>query len=588
MKNLKLKWKLLVSYGVIFLFLLILGITSISVMNMMSKKSVEYAEVLVPAVEEIGLARRNMVSVRRYLLNAIIANDTEDYERIRAAMNTDRDSLYASLDAIEKLNPEYAPSIDTVREKLQGVSVYNTQIMELAQDLENSESAEQAYDIYLNTYAPAFTEAADMIVALYDEINVDVADQEKMVKTVKTVAMIVICIIFTLGALSVVLFTLLMLRYILIPARKLLEGSKALARGDFQNASVDYQSEDEFGTLAQEITSVMNRIVFITKDLAMGLQSVSEGKFDAKSSDDSQYEGEYHYLRDSIYHLNRMLSDIMNQIRSASEEVSNGAEQIAHGAQALSQGSTEQASSVQELAATLADISREVNENALLIRDTEQKVQETVLEVSHGTDRMQQMLSAMQNISTTSAEIGKILKSIEAIAFQTNILALNAAVEAARAGSAGKGFAVVADEVRRLAASTAEASKNTSVLITKALQAVEQGTSIADETAASLTRISGIIGQLATQADKVAANSQDQDSALQQISQGIEQISGVIQNNSATAQESAAAGEELSSQAHLLHDLVSRFSVTYNGAPIQPETEYLSDASTAGTVSCKY
>ncbi|MGO5116549.1 MCP four helix bundle domain-containing protein [Candidatus Avoscillospira sp. LCP25S3_F1] len=92
MKNLKLKWKLLVSYGVIFLFLLILGITSLSVINMISKKSVEYAEEIVPVVEEIGLARRNMISVRRYLLNAMIANNAEDYQRIQDAMNTDREA----------------------------------------------------------------------------------------------------------------------------------------------------------------------------------------------------------------------------------------------------------------------------------------------------------------------------------------------------------------------------------------------------------------------------------------------------------------------------------------------------------------
>ena len=121
MKNLKLKWKLLVSYGVIFLVLLVLGITSLSVMNMMSKKSVEYAEEIVPVVEEIGLARRNMVSVRRYLLNAMIANSAEDYQRIQESMNTDREALYASLDTIESTNSDYAASIRSIREKLQGV-----------------------------------------------------------------------------------------------------------------------------------------------------------------------------------------------------------------------------------------------------------------------------------------------------------------------------------------------------------------------------------------------------------------------------------------------------------------------------------
>lgn len=561
MKNLKLKWKLLVSYGVIFLVLLVLGITSLSVMNMMSKKSVEYAKEIVPVVEEIGLARRNMISVQRYLLNAMIANSSEDYQRIQESMNTDREALYASLDTIEAINPDYATSIDSIREKLQGVSQYNAQIMELSQDFENAQAKEQAYDIYLNTYAPAFNEAADMIIALNDDTNQDVASQENLVKEVHTIAVVIVVIILILGLVAVVVFTGLMLRYILTPTKKLLEGSEALARGDFQNASVDYASEDEFGTLATRITGVMGRIVFITKDLQAGLRAMSEGQFNVKSTDDSQYEGEYHYLRDSVYHLINMLTDVMHQIHIASDEVSSGAEQVSNASQALSQGSTQQASSVQELAATLADISQQVDENTRLVDETEHSVKASVAEVSLGTGRMQEMLVAMQNISTTSSEIGKIIKSIEDIAFQTNILALNAAVEAARAGNAGKGFAVVADEVRRLAANTAEASQNTGELISKALQAVENGKSIADETAASLERINTIIGQLAEQAEKVSANSQAQDTAIKQISIGVDQISAVVQNNSATAQESAAASEELSAQANILKELVARFTV---------------------------
>ena len=134
----------------------------------------------------------------------------------------------------------------------------------------------------------------------------------------------------------------------------------------------------------------------------------------------------------------------------------------------------------------------------------------------------------MQNISSTSSEISKIIKNIEDIAFQTNILALNAVVEAARAGTAGKGFAVVADEVRRLAANTADASRSTGELISRSLQAVEDGKTIADETAASFARVNEIIGQLASQSDKVAQNSESQDEAIKQLSVGVEQILSLI------------------------------------------------------------
>ena len=227
MKNLKLKWKLLVSYGIIFLLLLLLGLTSISVLNMMSKKNIEYAEEIVPVVEEIGIARRNMLSVRRYLLNAIIAGDKEDYQRIKEAMTTDREALYSSLDAIETINEEYTPQVETIREKLESVAQYNSEIMTLSENFEDATAKDRAYDIYLNTYAPVFTEAADQIVALNEEIDADVLSQEELVKQVKGIAILIVSLIFLVAVVAVVVCTGLMLRYILVPARKLMEGAKA-------------------------------------------------------------------------------------------------------------------------------------------------------------------------------------------------------------------------------------------------------------------------------------------------------------------------------------------------------------------------
>jgi methyl-accepting chemotaxis protein len=265
------------------------------------------------------------------------------------------------------------------------------------------------------------------------------------------------------------------------------------------------------------------------------------------------------------------LNDMFSEINTASEQVSGGSQQIANGAQSLAQGASEQAASVQQLSAAIAEVSASVKGAAESARNAADMSDGIRNKAERGSEQMHAMMEAVQAINDASQSIGKVIKVIDDIAFQTNILALNAAVEAARAGAAGRGFAVVAEEVRNLAAKSAEAAQDTEALIENSINRAALGVKIAGETNESLVEIvdgiiasSRISGEIAESADR-------QYTAIGEINTGIDQVSHVVQQNSATAEESAAASEELSSQSSMLSGLIGQFKLrNASGAYLPP------------------
>ncbi|MCI9340716.1 MAG: HAMP domain-containing protein [Dorea sp.] len=344
------------------------------------------------------------------------------------------------------------------------------------------------------------------------------------------------------------------------PMKACAERMRLLVEGDLESPVPEAVSQDETGMLTESTAELVTGLSTIIHDIGYLLGELANQNLDIHTQHRDAYVGDFQSILVSMRNLKHELSDILRQINVSADQVSNASSHVSSSAQNLSQGSVEQASSVQELAARISEISNQAKNTASGALDVRQQTHHVGEGVSACNQQMQELMSAMEKIHSRSDEIGKIIKTIEDIAFQTNILALNAAVEAARAGEAGKGFAVVADEVRNLASKSAEASKNTSVLITHSTEAVQTGTEIAQHTADTLLEVVNSIQSMIGSIDQIASVSNEQSDAVSQVNEGINQITSVVQSNSATAEESAAASEQLSAEASSLKRLVEQFT----------------------------
>jgi len=253
----------------------------------------------------------------------------------------------------------------------------------------------------------------------------------------------------------------------------------------------------------------------------------------------------------------KKLTRLMNKVREVSLAFTLQTKQVSDGAQSLASGSAEQADTLQQLSSAIDEVSLKTAENEERTSSAAKLADNIMSDAQKGSEQMEHMISAVDEINKANQDISKVIKVIDDIAFQTNILALNASVEAARAGEAGKGFAVVAEEVRNLAAKSADSAKETSELVANSMKKAELGTQIAAETASSLGEIVTGINDSNKIISEIARSSEEQTSAIEQINRSVNEITRVVRQNSATAGESAAASEEMRGQASVLEELVS-------------------------------
>ena len=401
-------------------------------------------------------------------------------------------------------------------------------------------------------YAPVEGTDGWSIAVTAPQLNYLASTRDAMVINI---AVIVIAIV-----LSTVIALILAIR-ISAPMKACANRMKLLVEGDLDTPMPKITTKDETGMLARSTADLVAGLRTVISDIDFLLNEMANQNLNVHTEHEGVYVGSFRNILFSMRNMKGQLSGAMRQVNHSASEVSDASNQLSASAQMLGQGTTEQASSVEELAARISVISEQVKNTAKGALEARGQTHQTGESVLLCNQKMQNLVEAMQKIQESSDEIEKILKTIDDIAFQTNILALNAAVEAARAGSAGKGFAVVAEEVRNLAGKSAAAAKDTSVLIENSTDAVHMGMEIARNTADVLLEVVNSIQAVVKAIDEIATVSNEQSEAVEQVSEGINQISIVVQNNSATAEESAAASEELSAEATCLKAMVDQFTL---------------------------
>ena len=444
---------------------------------------------------------------------------------------------------------EYAPSVDSEGDTIfQNIaSIENGHYSELRtpEALGGSPVKIRSTDDVARYYTARPVEATGWY--LYSAIPVSIVDAP--VYRQITAAAVVFVVVLVAAAL-LIFFSLRSL--IVRPVKDVTAAANLLARGE-TGMRLDGHYIGEIALLADSFRGMET----FNRQQTEWLEHIAAGDLTV----DIETRGQGDRIGHAILRMLDKLNAMFANINTSTHQVALGSRQIADGAQALAQGATEQASVIEELSASVIEVSGKAKQSADLAGQASRLVGSIKDSAEKSSRQMDEMMTAVGQINQASQSIGNVIKTIDDIAFQTNILALNAAVEAARAGAAGKGFAVVAEEVRNLASKSAEAAKDTQGLIENSIEKAKLGAQIAEETAGSLAEIVSGISESNRLIDAIAGASDEQSVNIMQVNTGFDQVVQVVQQNSATAEESAAASEEMSGQSDILEQMVAQFKL---------------------------
>lgn len=555
-RDLKIGKKLFITFGIVIgLLAVVLCIGVFALISNGSKFDSFYDNGYTITNKVMEIRRSIQVSAKNIGYSIMTTDDNQAKTYIENA----KAESTVMLDGIAFLQEKFRGDkafVDGFKTAMEGIQEDREKVYELALQNKNDEAS----DLYFANVMPGYLEAQDYLSKIYDAAT-DNADSDYQASKSAEMFTIIILVVVSIAALLLTIWLgLFITKSLTSPIRELEDAAKGMTEGNLKK-EISYTSKDELGSLAESIRTTMQAMSRIVEDIGYLLNEMAGGNFQVKTTAEDTYVGDFNPILVAMRDINTRLSDTLRQIHEASNQVAAGSTQMAESATSLAEGATEQAGAVQELQATIEDVAEQARVNAQDSAQSYEQANNVGKEAELSRQKMQTLTGAMQSITETSNQIGKIIMDIEDIASQTNLLSLNASIEAARAGEAGKGFAVVADQIGKLADDSAKSAVNTKNLIETSLLEISNGNKMTEETAKALENVVNGLKEIAEQVGKARESSENQASATNQIKIGIEQISEVVQSNSATSEESSATSEELSAQADTLNALVSQFKL---------------------------
>ena len=557
LENLHLKERINYGYRKVIIMMLVSGLFSIVVIGMLFANTMHYVQNVTVADRAVKTCRINVNAAARNIREMALENDASSYdgyeqtvERLLAEVNTQLKNLKNSGVVPDADYEEYASALTDW-----GNIGYS-----IMKEIKSGDK-DKAVDSILNDCTPALNKAVKIATRL-DEMTDEVSSQAVRITVISAVAGIVCIIICLVLAWKLAIKTgKKVLESILVPLREVEAVAQELTDGNL-HSTLDYHSDDEIGILAHNMRKSIRILGSYVDDIGRSMKMFAEGNFDVQP--EVEWKGDFVGILNSFMLFEESMAETIKGIQHVSDEVSGAADQVASSSNDLADGATNQAAVVEELTATVAGVSEQVGKNSQSAKEISGRVDELVNAILESNGKMRDMVDSMNEINGASKEIDKIIATINEIASQTNLLALNASIEAARAGEAGKGFAVVANQVNVLADQSAQAAKESATLIETSVKAVEKGMVIAGQTASQLQEVAENSQIITKEVTNIAETLETQTTEIQQINDGIEQINDVVQTNSATSEECAAAGQEMSSEAENLREMIRKFKVAEN------------------------